>query len=274
MSMLCLLVALGFRIILLRGKLPISRNGHHWVTTDPDEIRRHHGNVGIMAGAHAVIDFDLVRAMADMTTVLGPLQPTVETGSGKLHCYVAHVPGLPRYFSWRGEKVGEIVRLPTEYAVCPPSLHPDTRRPYQWLVDPREPLPTLPEAWRTYLLDAQTGDKRPSFIAEGDRTGVDFEDETTWDGPSSEELLRRARQQPGARERSSGVKFQCPGCRAEGHDRHQDNACVFLDGRWGCAVDSAHSRAIGEALGVVTAEPVPTPQGYDARVLRRLGLRL
>ncbi|MGH7393760.1 MAG: hypothetical protein ACREM3_30535, partial [Candidatus Rokuibacteriota bacterium] len=84
-----------------------------------------------------------------------------------------------------------------------------------------------------------------------------------------------ALQQPGARERGDDVKFQCPQCRAEGHDQHKDNARVFANGKWGCAVDRAHFRAIGEVLGVYAtngarpggavdeepeSEPIPEPE--------------
>lgn len=92
-----------------------------------------------------------------------------------------------------------------------------------------------------------------------------------------------ALRQPGARERASGIKFQCPACAAEGHDVHQDNAILFPhDGKWGCAFASSdsslgrkHWDAIGHVLGAFSnghhehgdaeedAEPatttVPTP---------------
>jgi hypothetical protein len=67
-----------------------------------------------------------------------------------------------------------------------------------------------------------------------------------------ETLRAAALAQPGAVERQSGnIKFQCPQCRAEGHDHHQDNAGLFPDGKWGCAFtnDRAHWEAIGQVLG-------------------------
>jgi hypothetical protein len=84
---------------------------------------------------------------------------------------------------------------------------------------------------------------------------------------TAEQLERRraaALSQPGAVERQSGtIKFQCPQCRRDGHDRHEDNAGLFPDGRWGCAYDSAHWQAVGQVLGV--HEPSngysPTPSG-------------
>jgi hypothetical protein len=69
--------------------------------------------------------------------------------------------------------------------------------------------------------------------------------------------LARALAQPGARFRRHSVKFQCPECVAEGHDRHADNAVYFVDtGRWGCAVGGRlHWRRIGELLGALTGRP-------------------
>jgi putative DNA primase/helicase len=65
-----------------------------------------------------------------------------------------------------------------------------------------------------------------------------------------DQLRAAAFAQPGAVERTSGnIKFQCPQCRDEGHDQHRDNASLFPEGRWGCAVDRAHWEAIGRVLG-------------------------
>jgi AAA domain len=70
-----------------------------------------------------------------------------------------------------------------------------------------------------------------------------------------EQLESAAGCQPGAIRRDFGIKFQCPACAVEGHDQHQDNACLFSDGTWGCAwakdteLGRVHWRAIGTALG-------------------------
>lgn len=70
--------------------------------------------------------------------------------------------------------------------------------------------------------------------------------------------LTAALRQPGAVQRDGYVKFACPGCVAEGHDRHQDNAAFFVDaGTWGCAYAKdtpqgrEHWQAIGRALGAL-----------------------
>jgi hypothetical protein len=68
-----------------------------------------------------------------------------------------------------------------------------------------------------------------------------------------------ALQQPGARRRPAGkIKFACPACIAEGHDRARDNAVFFEStSHWGCAwatgttLGRKHWNAIGQALGVL-----------------------
>jgi hypothetical protein len=82
-----------------------------------------------------------------------------------------------------------------------------------------------------------------------------------WDGPPADEVIRRALQQPGARRRhDGGVKFRCFGCRdgddPEHRDRSCDNAKVFPDGRWACAVNPDHKHAIGVQLGVFDDTPL------------------
>lgn len=68
-------------------------------------------------------------------------------------------------------------------------------------------------------------------------------------------LRDAALHQPGAVERTIGIKFPCPACRAEGHDKAGDNAILFHGGKWGCAwakdtgIGLKHWQAIGEALG-------------------------
>ena len=52
-----------------------------------------------------------------------------------------------------------------------------------------------------------------------------------------------------------------------------DNAKVFAEGLWGCALDQSHRRDIAVALGVITPDPLDVP-GYDRRLLRQLGFGL
>lgn len=75
------------------------------------------------------------------------------------------------------------------------------------------------------------------------------------------DLEAAALQQPGAARRQHGIKFQCAQCALDGHDAHQDNACLFTNGTWGCAfakdtpLGRAHWDAIGRALGALTRNP-------------------
>ncbi|HXA95520.1 MAG TPA: bifunctional DNA primase/polymerase [Candidatus Dormibacteraeota bacterium] len=253
----------GWRAVLLATCSKEPRRGEPWaVTADPGRVAAHltaGGNLGLLCGPESgvgALDFDDDTAAREMFAELGPLVVTVSTGSGKQHCYFAHEPGLRAKLWWGGRKVGEVQRGPNQYVVMPPSVHPDTGRPYVWAADPLASIPPLPVAWREHLAAGPASDAfgpKPNFLT-GGSDGVP--EPEPWVGPPAAELLRRAMQQPGASPRSSGsVKFQCPGCAAEGHDKHRDNAIVHPDGRWGCALDREHKSAIGAALGVVSALP-------------------
>ena len=112
--------------------------------------------------------------------------------------------------------------------------------------------------------------------------GVTTEDDLPWDGPPAEELLRRALLQPGARRRRIGVKFACPACReicpncGERHDKDGDSALVRTDGRFGCAVNAGHRRAIAIALGVIVPDGpdgvMPGPEVKVTAAESRCGL--
>jgi len=253
---------LGWRIVLLRPRSK-KPTGKTWeVTTDP-AVAEHHwregGNLGLVCGPDsnvAVLDFDKIEVVADMCTQLGPLLPWVKTGSGKYHVYVGWEEGLPAKMMWNGEKVGEVQRGPMErtgynlqHVVIPPSLHDKTGKPYIWLQAFHEDHriisdSKLPDGWRRFLVE----DSIPDFIPVGDLSG--HPDAEEWEGPPVDEILRRAMMMPGARRRRNGIKFQCPGCAREGHDKSRDNAIVYDDGRWGCALDRDHKKDIGEAMGL------------------------
>ena len=261
----------GWRIVLLspRSKRPAGTNWQ--ITTDPRAVKHHlhhGGNIGLVCGPESgvvVLDFDKPGVLAEICTELGPVLPWVRTGSGKYHAYFKWEDGLPAKIMWRGEKVGEVQRGPSlQQVVTCPSIHPDTGLPYTWLEDPRQPLPVLPEAWRHHLCSEEV----PAFIPVGDRSG--HPEDEVWQGPPAEEILRLAASQPGAKQRRYGIKFQCPGCAKEGHDKSRDNAIVYNDGRWGCALDPSHRRDIGEVLGVVSISKAIL--GEDEEELRDITL--
>jgi hypothetical protein len=109
-----------------------------------------------------------------MFETLGPLPLTVRTGSGKFHTYVAADETLPAKIWCGGEAAGDVRRLPSEYVVCPPSVHP-CGEPYACLVD-RIELEPLPAVWRAYLTEVQPAHDRqgegfewPDRISKGER---------------------------------------------------------------------------------------------------------
>jgi len=249
------LAAIGkhfWNVVLLapRAKYPV---GDSWdITQSRMRIRSHYlagGNLGLVCGPDSrvlALDFDKPGVLAEMCTELGPILPWVVTGRGGYHCYFKWEDGLPAKIQWRGERVGEVQRGPSkQHVVVPPSVHPDTGKTYEWALDPTGDLPAIPTEWREHLV----GEATPSFIEHG---SIGHPEDEPWAGPSPEEILHRAAQQPGARRRRHGIKFQCRGCLKEGHDKSRDNAIVYPDGRWGCAVDQRHTRDIGEQLGVVS----------------------
>jgi hypothetical protein len=264
-----LLAALEVRtewaVVLLRpnAKLPAARKGGPWpVTRDLDHIARHvatGGNVGLKAGATAdlvIHDIDNALAYAELWDLLGPLADAiVQTASGKLHTYTRWVPGIPaKLVTPAGEVVGEPRRGETtagqvknnqQMGVCPPSRIEG--RHYRFIegVDLAQPLPRIPASWSSYFArfttTSVTSTRPIDMTAVADRYAA-------------------ALQQPGARRRAGGaeMKFQCPACAALGRDTARDNARLFRNGSWGCAVypkglphSLLHWRAIGIALGVL-----------------------
>jgi hypothetical protein len=278
------LVAAGVRALVLRerSKLPWCRKGErrHVATHDADEVRDHlrkGRNVGLYAGSHAVLDFDDLAGMRAMFDALGPLTPTVVTGSGKVHVYAAHASPVTGRLIWSGKRVGEVKRGVNEYVVAPPSVHPNGSR-YRWVADPRGELARLPAAWEVLLQTAPRSGGgvavpsvlRPDHIP-ADTLGVPPDE--PWSGPAPSELKARALTQPGAVEVPAcppdrplpRITFQCPGCRAEQRDINGKNhAVLFESGKWGCVVVPEHRLAIGAALGVTT---VPLTLGGLERAL-------
>jgi hypothetical protein len=239
----------GLTAILLAEKQKRPVPGQFQATQDLKRIEKHvkaKGNIGILARGVTILDFDNILLSNEMFMQLGMPEPTVITGSGKLHCYVRTDRDLPPSIKWKDQKVGEIQRGENQYVVAPPSIHPNGK-PYIWQIGtPDSPLLELPATWDEFLLRVMTPEV-PEFL----KKYIEQVVEEPWDGPPADVLLAAARRQPGAVARTYGIKFQCPECKAEGHDKHKDNAFVANDGRWGCAYapgDSAHRKAIGDVL--------------------------
>ena len=79
--------------------------------------------------------------------VLPPSPVQVHTGSGGRHLYYRHPPAQVRTVTRIGHQAGEHVDVQAEgrYVVLPPSIHPDTHRPYQWVDDADRILSTEDE---------------------------------------------------------------------------------------------------------------------------------
>ncbi len=156
----------GVQVLPLRGKLPripkrAGGRGVHDATCDPDTIRAWwrrwpDANVGLRCGiAFDVIDVEVAgrRNLERLLAEHGgePIGgPRVRTGSGGWHLYVEPT-GLP-------DKVGVLDRVDyraaDRYVVAPPSRHPETGQPYQW-VRGREvgtPLGLVPKGLRELLI--------------------------------------------------------------------------------------------------------------------------
>jgi hypothetical protein len=232
-------------VVLLDAREKRPPLGCPWAITGDADVAEAHakagGNLGIVAATSglAILDADDLELFGIMCEELGaPGLPTVRTGSGKIHVYTSWLSGLPAKLLWRGRKVGEIQRGPRQQVVAPGSIHP-SGQPYRWLLNPLawDPEP-LPRSWRAYLAEPAP-EPKPNL-------GSDL--------PSVSDLQRAALTLPGARWRGDDIKFQCPECQAEGHDKHEDNARLFANGRWGCAyspADRVHRRGIARALGVL-----------------------
>jgi hypothetical protein len=169
----------------LNGKVPLGgSNGCLGASSDPNSVALwpRDVNVGIATGAGLVVlDIDYRHdggdALAELEHRHRRLPPTVsaETGGGGEHLY----------FSTRtkvGCSVGKLghgldVRGDGGYVVGPPSIHPDTGRPYVWDNHPDEvELAPLPAWLLGLLVEQNAGKPRPvsewrSLALEGVKAG-------------------------------------------------------------------------------------------------------
>ncbi len=194
------LAALGWQVFPCRptgpkAKAPLTERGHLEATTDPGQIRawwsrwpdamigapvpaalivldvdpRHGGDVGL-----AQLEADHGVLPATLTTISG-------RGDGGRHLYFRRPAGavtstrLPRGIDLKA----------AGYCIVPPSLHPDTGRPYQWIdADPvalpswlREVLRPAPARLRSVTRSTGDGRHLVEFVArqtEGNRNKVLF----------------------------------------------------------------------------------------------------
>ena len=158
--------ARGWRVLPVKGKIPLLKDWPNRATTNPDTIRSWWAqwataNVGIATGQGLwVLDVDPDKGGDDSLRALeaqyGPLPqtPVVLTGGGGSHYYFQH-PGL-----FIGNSVGKLgpgldIRTDGGQVVAPPSIHPITGRTYEWeAAHHLDDLPLAPVP--QWLLDKQT----------------------------------------------------------------------------------------------------------------------
>jgi hypothetical protein len=175
MTALDVMIAHGFAVGPLDGKIPRTQHGVCDFTRDPDVIaawkrRWPHTNWGITQAGVIALDVDPRNGGRVSSLNLGPEHKTlcVQTGSGGWHLYY-RVTG-PVRGRVQGVPGVDVKSGGTGYLVAPGSIHPTTGRPYRLHRDC--PIADLPAHLQTLI--AQPTFRPPSAPAQasGDR----------WDG--------------------------------------------------------------------------------------------
>ncbi len=167
--------AQGWPVFPCRGKLPRTANGHHAATTDPFQIATWWrqwptANIGCPSGDHWWgLDVDPKNRGDDTLFQL-------QAQHGLLpHTLLSHTGGGGNHYFWlqNGHPVqnkaalGEGLDVQAEgksYLILPPSIHPDTGKPYLWdLVDgPDDITPQRPPAWLEALVTQPSSGTGPA----------------------------------------------------------------------------------------------------------------
>lgn len=161
----------GWRVFPLqpRGKIPRIKGWIQKATTDEETIRQWwdrwpNSNIGIATGqaekANSVVVLDVdgeageksLRELQDAHKEELPDTLQVRTGSGGRHIYFAH-PGVYIGISAGGIGTGLDIRGDRGLVVAPPSIHPKTRRRYEW-INPGAPIAEMPD-WLLALIQKQ-----------------------------------------------------------------------------------------------------------------------
>lgn len=181
---------MGLRIFPCNGKVPATPHGCKDATTDPAQIAGWWGsgtpyNVAIATGnGLVVLDVDTDHSagkygdetLSDLERQYGPLPETWTclTGGGGVHYYFQCDD--PALTVAAGFAPGLDYRGAGGYVVAPPSIHPTTRRGYEWEVSHTPtsvPLAPLPDWLRRLMLQGKKNKPRhtaaPGKVAEGRR---------------------------------------------------------------------------------------------------------
>jgi hypothetical protein len=129
----------GWSLVPLKGKKPVLEGWTQLPKTTESEAKQYveQGNIGIRTGAISglvVIDVDL-KGLKFLKELNLPPTPRVRTGSGGLHFYFKYPEG------GLSNSVGKLapgidLRGDGGQIVAPPSIHPATKKPYEWEVSP------------------------------------------------------------------------------------------------------------------------------------------
>lgn len=144
------LAAARWRVIPLNGKVPVITDWPTRATTDPDVIRAWWADEDWNIGAripdnHVVIDIDpqnggSIRALERLAGVALPPTMTIKSGRGGGSVHLHYLRPFPRTSKLRMPAGVDV--LTNAQVVMPPSIHPDTGKPYRW--GPDVPVARLP----------------------------------------------------------------------------------------------------------------------------------
>jgi hypothetical protein len=182
----------GWAVFPLRAKKPLAgTRGYLDATADAKAVGRlfrahpDADGVGLATGRASgvvILDVDGPEGHAALAALCGgkiPDAPMVRTSGDKFHVYFRY-PSDRKVGRWIGFRPTLDVLGDRGYAAVPPTVHPETGKPYEWLEEGR--LPDLPGAIREANRkpdDASSDDERgvfrlPEVIPEGERDDTLF----------------------------------------------------------------------------------------------------
>src|SRR5579859_7985834 len=134
---------MGWRVLPLRGKIPATAHGSHDATTEEQQVRAWwtsdpRANIGVATGhTFFVLDIDIKKGGDESFNALiykhGRFPDTAQqiTGTGGQH-YLFTLPDFEVHNSESKIAPGIDVRGTGGYIVVAPSIHPETKRAYEW----------------------------------------------------------------------------------------------------------------------------------------------
>lgn len=137
----------GWAVFPLNGKKPYERGGFHLASTDRKQIKQWwkrwpNANIGIACDSQRgpiVIDIDGPSGYVLRESLNLPPTREARSRKGRSHLYYeplldgVSIPRLIRPFKdKKGNKIELDVLGDGGYVIAPPSIHPDTGRPYKW----------------------------------------------------------------------------------------------------------------------------------------------